>query len=358
MTSIANPLRVAVLGCGRMGLETLPQVRSNLPACWLPLSHAEAVVAHPRLELVGLCDPYPEPRQHAAALYPNLPIHEDPGRLLRELQPDLVCIATRTPERTGLIELCLGHGVRLLHLEKPLCRSVAELQHLDNILMESGAHCTFGALRRYLAPYRYAQALVQSGQIGALQEVHVALGFGRLCWTQIHAIDLIAACLAPAAVTEVRALADPTSYSASGALLDGDPLLWFARFVTVDGLQGLIGTSGGYDIFLNGDAGILAVLNDGQEIVLRQPAYTGSPYWTNKQDLIIPEAALSGTAAALDRLVHTNPEAAAADTHAMLKSQSLLLACAQSILENGKPIDPNDLNPELFVTGRLGNLFA
>ena len=358
MTPPSTPLRVAVLGCGRMGLATLPRVRRHLPACWLPLSHAEAVVSHPALELVGLCDPFTEPRQQAAALYPQLPIHAEPERLLQELQPDLVCIATRTPERPALIELCLEHGVRRLHLEKPLCTSAAELRRLTDLLRASGAHCTFGALRRYLAPYCQAQTLLHAGRIGALQEVQVALGSGRLCWSQIHAIDLIAACLAPAAITEVRALADPSSYSAIGSLLDGDPLLRLARFATVEGPQGLISAAGGCDLWLHGDDGVLAVLNDGQELLLRQPPAPGDPYWTDVQPQEIPVAPHSGTVAALDRLVHADAAAAAADTEAMLHSQALLLACVQSILSDGAPVDPNRLDPDLSITGRSGSLFA
>lgn len=358
MTRYVTPLRVAVLGCGRMGLSTLPRVRRHLPACWLPLSHAEAVACHPDLELVGLCDPFPEPRQQAADLYPQLPIYSDPDRLLQELRPDLVCIATRTPERPGLIELCLEHGVRRLHLEKPLCTSAAQLQLLTKLLRDSGTHCTFGALRRYLAPYRQAQTLLHAGSIGILHEVQVALGKGSLCWTQIHAIDLIAACLEPASITEVRAMADPSSYSATGCLLDGDPLLYFARFATAEGPQGLISSAGGSDLWLHGDAGLIAVLNDGQELLVRKPPVSGDPYWTDHQPQQIPFASYSGTSAALDRLAHASEAAAAADTEAMLHSQALLLACVQSILGDGAPVDPKRLDPDLNISGRSGSLFA
>ena len=358
MTSPAPPLRAAVLGCGRMGLATLPQVRRHLPSCWLPLSHAEAVVSHPSLELVGLCDPFPEPRRQAAALYPSLPIFAEPEALLQELRPDLVCIATRTPERPALIELCLAHGVRRLHLEKPLCSSVAELDRLADLLRASGAHCTFGALRRYLPPYLQAQTLLDDGRIGLLREVQVALGPGRLCWSQIHAIDLIASCLAPSAITEVRALADPASFTSEGLLLDGAPLILFARFATPMGPQGLISCAAGCDLWLHGEAGLLGVLNDGQNLLLRQQPTPGDPYWKDQELLAVSTSVHTGTAAALDRLVHAEPTSAVADTEAMLCSQTLLLACVQSILADGAPVDPARLDPALRITGRSGSLFA
>jgi scyllo-inositol 2-dehydrogenase (NAD+) len=359
MTSLnTTPLRVAVLGCGRMGLATSPLVRRSLPSCWLPLSHAEAVISHPGLELVGLCDPFSVPRQQAAALFPRLSIYSDPETLLKELRPDLVCIATRTPERPALIELCVQYGVRRLHLEKPLCRSHAELLRLTDLLTATGTHCTFGALRRYLAPFREAQNVLLAGGIGSLQQVQVNLGFGALCWTQIHAIDLIAAFLDLNTVTEVRALADPNSFNSNGYVLDGDPLMRFVHISTIDGPQGIVSAAGGCDLFLYGDTGIVSVNNDGENVVLRQSPVNGAPYWTEQKRISVPDVEHSGTAAALDRLVNADQKTAVGDTQAILKSQALLFACAQSILEGGNPIDSNNLNPGLTVTGRSGTLFA
>ncbi len=358
MTISHTPLRAVVFGCGRMGLATLSKVRSYLPSCWLPLSHAEAIESHPELELVGLCDPFAKARENAAEIYPNVPIYSDPSRMLSELKPDLACIATRTPERPSLVELCLQHGVRKFHLEKPLCRSTAELITLTEKLLSTKSHCTFGALRRYLSPYLQAQDLLHSGYIGRLQEVHVALGLARLCWTQIHAIDLITAFLAPAVISEVRAVADSSSFRAKGSLLDGDPLLRFATFKTSEGPQGLISTAGGCDLMLHGDAGLLSVLNDGQQMLSRHLPSPDDPYFSNQKFLDITETIYSGSAAALDRLVKSDSESATVDTKAMLHSQAILLACAQSILLDGQPVDPVNLYSDLGITGRSGDLFA
>ena len=358
MTTLQKPLRAAVLGCGRMGLQTLPKVRSTLPSCWLPLSHAEAVDSHPGLELVALCDPFPAPRANAVTKYPDVPVYSDPVRMLSEVGPDVVCIATRTPERPFLINLCLEYGVRRFHLEKPLCRSSSELNDLSSQLLNHNAHCTFGALRRYLPPYLFALKLLNSGRIGCLKEVHAALGFARLCWTQIHSIDLIAAFLAPALITEVRAVAEPSSFSVDGFLIDGDPIVRCATFHTSEGPQGLISAAGGCDLMLHGDSGMLTVLNDGKQLLSRHSPSPEDPYYSIQKFLDIPEASHLGTAAALDRLVNTNPEIATMDTKAMLQAQTLLLACAQSILEDGRPVDPTNLHPSLSISGRSGELFA
>ena len=49
---------------------------------------------------------------------------------------------------------------------------------------------------------------------------------------------------------------------------------------------------------------------------------------------------------------------AVADTDAMLRSQALLFAAAQSILMGGIPVHPDNLESDLVFTGRSDALFA
>ena len=81
--------------------------------------------------------------------------------------------------------------MRALHVEKPLCNSMAEWQALVERLTREDAFVTYGALRRHLPVFRAALAHAQSGALGELREVRVQLGAGSLFWTQTHAIDLL-----------------------------------------------------------------------------------------------------------------------------------------------------------------------
>lgn len=358
MTSHTQQLRVAVIGCGRMGLQTAPSVRRVLPDCWLPLSHSDAVDLHPGLKLVGLCDPLSSARDRAKALYPHLPIYAEPEQLLGEQFPDLVCIATRTPGRSSLIQLCLNYGVRHLHIEKPLCTSVAELLVLETLLLNYKVHCTFGTLRRYLTPYTQALSLLANGKIGALHEVHVAFGLGRLCWTQVHAIDLISLSLQPHDIVEVRSVADELSYESNGYVLDGDPFVSFARFSTDYSSQGIISTSSGCDLFLYGESGHIGVLNDGQQFFIRQASSDSKSYLTSTQYNNVELPIYGGTAAALNRHCIMGVDDGVCDTIALLHTQRLLFSCVQSILSKGAPVHPNELESQIQITGRSGSLFA
>ena len=146
-----------------MGLLTDPKIKSFFPKFYLPYSHAEAVKAHPNLNLVGLCDTSVTALTKAKELYPDVQCFRDPEKLLNEVTPDLICIATRTPQRFELIELCIKNGIRLLHVEKPLCNSYGQLMQISKMIEKTNAHFTFGAIRRYLAPYKNAIKLLKEG---------------------------------------------------------------------------------------------------------------------------------------------------------------------------------------------------
>ena len=69
--------------------------------------------------------------------------------------------------------------------------------------------------------------------VGNLQEIHVSLGLGRLCWSHIHSIDLISFYLGRSAITDVRAVAMPDSFQSEKFNLDGDPFINFMRPMVV-----------------------------------------------------------------------------------------------------------------------------
>ena len=361
LTKLSNKfLKVGIVGCGNMGLLTNSQYKATLPEIYIPLSHADAVSFHPMLELAGFCDKSIDALDKAKNLYPGVPVYQDPLELLNKTSPDLICIATRTPERFKLIELFLSKGVKLFHVEKPLCNSFSQLQRISELIEEKNPHFTFGAIRRYLGPYQGSIKLLNDGLIGKLQEVSFSLGSTLLCWNHIHGIDLIQSILKPYKIKYVRALSrkikpqDPLDF-----VLDDDPEISFIQFETFEGPQGLISRSGGCDLKIYGDKGIIEVLNDGLESFYRKcPNNSNQIYWTERNKIILPDSSYKGTAAALDRLTKNDENLSRIDNEAMLYSQRLLFACVQSILNNGAPVDPDEINKDIAITGRFRNLYA
>jgi predicted dehydrogenase/nucleoside-diphosphate-sugar epimerase len=94
-------LKVAVIGCGRMGLH-----------------HVKAITVVGVADLVGVADPFAQ----EAAVRPSLPdgakFFSDPARLLQELKPDIVHIVTPPDTHVNVARLALENGAHV-YIEKP-----------------------------------------------------------------------------------------------------------------------------------------------------------------------------------------------------------------------------------------------
>ena len=126
-----------------------------------------------------------------------------------------------------------------------------------------------------------------------------------------------------------------------------------------DGLSGMIGQTGGCDVILACNNGTITVESDGRRLRIR--ASEGDDAYWDKHLLEVADASPGGTRLALDRLVEGlqgNTAQILADKRAILTGQRLLLACGQSHLVGGAAIDPNELDPDLVITGRTGNRYA
>ena len=53
--------------------------------------------------------------------------------MLKNHQLDLVCVATRAPNRTNIITACVD-SVKALHVEKSICNSLVELNVIEKKL--------------------------------------------------------------------------------------------------------------------------------------------------------------------------------------------------------------------------------
>mgnify|MGYP001291477747 CR=1 FL=1 len=354
-------LKVGIIGCGRMGLFTDPVVKSTCPKCYLPYSHADAVSIHPNLKLSGLCDISDHALEKAKQIFPEVPVFKNPEKLLKDISPDLICIATRTPERFALIKLCIENGIRLIHVEKPLCNSYDQLLRISKLIDINNVHFTFGAIRRYLAPYKTSIEFFNKGLIGDLEEVSFNLGSTLLCWDHIHGIDLISSILKPFKIKSIRAVAKNIFNTVlESNTLDIDPEIAFIHFSTYEGPQGMISCAGGGDLMIYGKKGIIGVLNDGMKCFYRKSTDENNPksYFTETVEINVPESIYTGTAAAIDRLVKTDSKLAKLDSKSMINSQKLLFACVQSILTNGDPVDPENIREDLCIKGKFGELYA
>lgn len=355
----------AVVGCGRMGAVTSAGVRAHAPPCWFPLAHAEAIAAHPALRLKAVCDIDGEVANRAAATHGAERAYTDVAQMLREVQPRLLSIATRTIGRAVLIEAAFDAGVRALHVEKPLCNSVAELARLRTLFAREDLFVTYGAVRRWFPVYRHARALAESGRWGALREIRVALGSGALYWTHPHSWDLLLFAAGGRQVASVQGrLADLRHAEGRPRHVESDPRVVAALVHFDDGVCGVVTQAQGADLVLSCERGEIAVRADGA--VLEAYDTPEGRAYPERRALELPAEAdaLGGTLAPVAQLaLCLRDDAAARQANAALRADILLgqqiaFALLQSHAEGSRAVAPADVDPDWFVEALSGGRHA
>jgi len=351
-----TPLRMAVIGCGRMGAD-FGVDRSGMPAGWLPVSHAGAAKAVYEIALVALCDPDSERLNTAAAQFNVTATYTDAEDMLRQESPDLVAIATRMPGRIETILAAIEYGARGLHIEKPLGRSLAECRPALTAAKDNGTKLSYGTTRRFMDAYRQARDMVVSGAVGKLQHIAIEHGSDLLMWGHPHSTDLMIFFAQCPTATHVLADLEIDPANVTGKVIDTDPRVTMASVRFENGITASISPTAGLNTRLTGQDGVLAIEADGTTLThYRRDPNTG--YLTNVEH-IDPQPEMSGTVRALKELAAAVREDGPSpmDPDDIEAGLRLLFSFAKSAVEN-RSIDPAKLDESFTVTGRFGDLTA
>ena len=157
-------LRVAIAGCHRM---LPPQLAGH--------NFASAFAAVPETGIVAVYDRGPETRADFVRCWGEMPAYDDYARMLREVQPDLLCIATRQTLHAEQIEQAAASGVRGILCDKPLATSLEEADRIVSACGEKGVALAFALDRRWHDSYRHLRQLIGEGIVGKVTSV---LAFG------------------------------------------------------------------------------------------------------------------------------------------------------------------------------------
>jgi UDP-N-acetyl-2-amino-2-deoxyglucuronate dehydrogenase len=160
------PLRVAVAGCHRM---LQPQLAGH--------NFASAFAAVPETQLVAVYDRGAETRAGFVRCWGEMPAYDDYARMLREVQPDLLCIATRQTLHTEQIELAAAAGVRGILCDKPLATSLDEADRIRAACQKHSIALAFALDRRWSPAYRYLRQVIAEGGVGQVTSV---LAYGAI----------------------------------------------------------------------------------------------------------------------------------------------------------------------------------
>lgn len=357
-------MKAALIGCGRMGAFSSETMRRFGPDCWFPLSHADAIVAHPQLELSALCDANEDSLRRAGEAFKSAATFSDHRAMLDAIKPDIVCIATRTIGRHALIADCIEAGVRALHVEKPLCNSTEELSAIAQWVSNDEIFLTLGAVRRHMDIYRAAVQLVNSGEFGQLVETHVNLGAGALYWAHPHSVDLALMAAGDREISGVQAILDQVLLAPDNPRkVLNDPTVMSATIWFEDGSAAHIGRAPGHDFVMACENGVIEVKANGGALVVRQPD-NGGPYFGTRAVDAYGGDGPQGTFGAIKQLVDClsgNDDAIATNKKVkrdVVLAQRVLFACVQSHFVNGGLVSLEANVESLEILAKTGQFFA
>ena len=145
-------LRVAVIGCGRMG-----QV------------YAEAFTAYPDTEIVAIAEHDTQRREAVGARFGVKALYQDAESLLREMVPDLASVVVPTKYIKGAVVACAEAGVNAISAEKPIAGVLSDADEMVDVCRERGAILGGGNLQRAMPEVQQAARMLASGELGELK---------------------------------------------------------------------------------------------------------------------------------------------------------------------------------------------
>lgn len=148
----ARSIRVCVVGVGKMGV-----------------SHLSIVRALDGVELVGVCDSAAYTLD-VLSKYTGMRAFTSVDRMLDEVTPDAVVIATPTGSHADLVRAALGRGIHVF-CEKPLTLSATESAGLALEARERGLVAQVGYHNRFVATFRELKRLLDARAIGEVSHV-------------------------------------------------------------------------------------------------------------------------------------------------------------------------------------------
>ena len=156
-------LNVAQIGVGYWG----PNLLRNL-------------VANKNCRVKTAVDLSAERREYVKSLYPAIQVTDDANDVFRDPEIKGVVIATPVETHFEMSVKVLQAGKHIL-VEKPLARSVAEVEQIGNIAGRKNLVVMVGHTFLYNAAVRYVKKLIDSGEIGDVRYIYSQrLNLGRI----------------------------------------------------------------------------------------------------------------------------------------------------------------------------------
>jgi predicted dehydrogenase len=161
-------LKAALIGCGRISFK-----------------HIEAIVNNKnQIELVALCDPVTEKAEAKKAEYlkaipgASVSVYTDYQKMLSEVKPDLVSIATPSGMHCAIACDSLNAGCHVI-TEKPMALSTDDAQLMIDTAKRNGKKLAVSFQNRFNAPVQRARAAYEKGRFGRMLHGMISVRWNR-----------------------------------------------------------------------------------------------------------------------------------------------------------------------------------
>jgi len=151
MPRAARPVRVAVVGLGKLGV-----------------AHTAVLSMVPDAELVGISDLAPALGKSLRGMGFQAPFYASVSELLAQAKPDAVWVCTPPHVHEPVARLCVEAGVAAF-VEKPLAHSVESAQALADLAARPGAKVSCGYTLAFWPSFAAAQHALASGVLGEVR---------------------------------------------------------------------------------------------------------------------------------------------------------------------------------------------
>lgn len=183
----------AVIGTGRIGM-----LHEHDPLRLKPASHFGMMKSHPQISFAAICDADLKKFDVARSMQHDIACYTDPEKMLRDVRPDIVSIATWRDTHFQMMKLALAAGVKVIICEKPIAENAAHARDIVQQARDLGVELLVNHRRRFdplLYPFRDD---LKRGIIGEIVQVNSIYVYGLLT-TGTHMVDTLRFFLKPLA---------------------------------------------------------------------------------------------------------------------------------------------------------------
>lgn len=158
-------MKYALIGCGRIAVN-----------------HMKAAINN-ELEIVAVCDVLEEKMEELLAKYglekdDSIKRYTDYKKMVDELKPDLVSIATESGIHAEIALHCIDKGVNLI-IEKPMAMSIEDANKIINLAEEKNVKVSACHQNRFNVAIQKLRKAVESGRFGKLSHGSIHVRWNR-----------------------------------------------------------------------------------------------------------------------------------------------------------------------------------